>query len=317
MPKQEGTTPEAPSPAPRERANEPKDEVVGFTPWAVLQSAIRAVPELKYALAVLGIVSAIAIVKSFGVDFRVAIFGTIVMLVLMAALVVFAALSKIRSPQIRAAALLLMWSSLVLTILSAAGLFLSTFFDYPKPIVELLQPILNGKAKGSGDIQLKLSNKELSEELEQILVPTFTDTLVNYGGATDGDYLDMISQVFAVKLSGLYTTSFVKMDPGRADGFEAAKQTFRHRISDTPYGVLVGTVHAYRDERPDIGQKAQLSIEIALHHQDGRVAWNALMTRSETSADPEGDLRIVGIEAMDLLNRISTELADKLNVSLR
>lgn len=110
----------------------------GLTPWTILQAAIKAVPALKYALGVLGIVSAITIIKVFGIDFRVAVFGTIIMVVLMVALVVFAALTKVRSPQVRSAALVLMWSFLVLTILSAAFLFTSAFFDYPKPLSNLL-----------------------------------------------------------------------------------------------------------------------------------------------------------------------------------
>ena len=112
-------------------------EMVGLTPWNVLQAAIKAVPALKYTLAVLGVVSAIAIVKGFGIDFRVAVFGTVTIVVLMAALVVFAALTKVRSPQVRAAALVMMWSFLALTILSATLLFTSAFFSYPKPLADL------------------------------------------------------------------------------------------------------------------------------------------------------------------------------------
>jgi hypothetical protein len=127
----------------------------GLTPWTILQAAIKAVPALKYALGVLGIVSAITIIKVFGIDFRVAVFGTIIMVVLMVALVVFAALTKVRSPQVRSAALVLMWSFLVLTILSAAFLFTSAFFDYPKPLSNLLgggigeNPLTSGQAKTS------------------------------------------------------------------------------------------------------------------------------------------------------------------------
>jgi len=109
-----------------------------LNPWSVLQAAVKAVPSLKYALAVLGIVAAIAIIKGFGIDFRVAVYGTILMMVLMTALVVFAALTKVRSKQIRIAALVLMWSFLALTILSAVLLFTSAFFGYPKPLPQLI-----------------------------------------------------------------------------------------------------------------------------------------------------------------------------------
>jgi hypothetical protein len=100
---------------------------------------MRAVPALKYALGVLGIVSAIAIIKGFGLDFGVAALGTLVMLILMTCLVVFAALTKVKSSQIRVASLVMMWSFLAASILSAVLLFTSTFFDYPKPIDQIVR----------------------------------------------------------------------------------------------------------------------------------------------------------------------------------
>jgi hypothetical protein len=133
-----------PTPSPESRPARPsrsEREMVGLTPWSVLHAAVRAVPALKYTLAVLGVVSAIAIVKGFGIDFRVAVFGTVIIVVLMAALVVFAALTKVRSPQVRAAALVMMWSFLALTILSAALLFTAAFFSYPKPLGDLFGPL--------------------------------------------------------------------------------------------------------------------------------------------------------------------------------
>jgi hypothetical protein len=111
----------------------------------VLQAAIRAVPAIKYALAVLGIVSAIAIIKGFGIDFGVAVFGTIMMIVLMVAIVVFAALTKVPSQQVRSAAFVLMWSCLILTICSAILMFTAAFFNYPKPLPDLFQLVSQGR----------------------------------------------------------------------------------------------------------------------------------------------------------------------------
>jgi amino acid transporter len=106
-------------------------------PWTVLKEAITAVPAVSYALGVLGIISAIAIVRIFRIDYRVAVYGTVIMFVLMVALLVFAALTKVNSPQVRVAALVMMWSFLALIILSAALLFLSAFFNYPKPLTNI------------------------------------------------------------------------------------------------------------------------------------------------------------------------------------
>lgn len=58
------------------------------TPPSVLKQAINAVPAVKYALGVGGIISVIAIVRGFRIDFRVALLGAVVMLVLMAVLLV-------------------------------------------------------------------------------------------------------------------------------------------------------------------------------------------------------------------------------------
>jgi hypothetical protein len=67
------------------------------TPNQFLREAVKAVPAVKYALGIGGIVATIAIVYSFKIDPRVAFFGTLVMLVLMGALVVFARMASLAS----------------------------------------------------------------------------------------------------------------------------------------------------------------------------------------------------------------------------
>lgn len=135
---------------------EPDRGILSLTPWTLFQAALQAFPPLKYALGVLGVVSAIAIIKGLGIDIRIAIFGTIVMVVLMTVLVIFAALTKVGIRQVRHAAFVLMWSSLGLTVLSASLLFTSAFFDYPKPPTQLFSsglplPSVRGiKAKVTG-----------------------------------------------------------------------------------------------------------------------------------------------------------------------
>jgi hypothetical protein len=145
-------------------------DILALTPWAVLQAAVKAVPALKFALGVLGIVAAIAIVRAFGIDFQVAVFGTIIMLVLMAALVVFAALTRVKSPQVRAAALVMMWSFLALTILSAALLFTSAFFNLPKPIKQLFDfanpPGPSPAPAGTGAYDVIIADVEKEQAIE-------------------------------------------------------------------------------------------------------------------------------------------------------
>ena len=48
-----------------------------------LDRAVKAVPAIRYALGIGGVIAVIAIVFSFGINAKVAIFGTIIMLVLM------------------------------------------------------------------------------------------------------------------------------------------------------------------------------------------------------------------------------------------
>ncbi len=105
--------------------------MAGLDPTKLLQEAIKAVPALKYALGIVGVVSAIAIVASLGISFQVAVFGTIVMLLLMTLLVVFSKLTTIAPPLFVTPVLVFMWSSLVLTIATALLLFSSVFFRWP------------------------------------------------------------------------------------------------------------------------------------------------------------------------------------------
>jgi hypothetical protein len=86
---------------------------------------------VRYALGVAGIVSAIAIISAIRVDLRVAVVGTIVMVVLMVLLVVFARLASATSDVFRRPILVLVWSFLTISIVTAACLFTSVFFRWP------------------------------------------------------------------------------------------------------------------------------------------------------------------------------------------
>jgi hypothetical protein len=110
------------------------------SPIDVLKDAIRAVPAVRYALGVAGVVAVIAIVKAFGIDFRVAVFGFIVILALMVALVLFARLTRAAGNEwVTLPVKVLTWSLLLLTIAAAILFFTSVFFDRPldmrKPVV--------------------------------------------------------------------------------------------------------------------------------------------------------------------------------------
>lgn len=108
------------------------------TPWSVLKQAINAVPAVKYALGIGGIISVIAIVRGFGINFRVALLGTVVMLLLMTVLLVFAKASSRPQSAFKGPASFLTWFSLLLFMATATALFVSVFFGWPLDLRTIL-----------------------------------------------------------------------------------------------------------------------------------------------------------------------------------
>jgi len=106
------------------------------SPPSLLSRAIKAVPAVRYALGVGGIIAVIAIVSSFHIAFAVAVFGTVVMLVLMTVLVTFASLAGQKSSTFRAPALVLTWFSLILFMATASALFGVVFWGNAAEIRE-------------------------------------------------------------------------------------------------------------------------------------------------------------------------------------
>lgn len=97
----------------------------------VLQMAMNAVPAVKYAAGISGIVASIAIISSFQLDYRIAVFGVVVMMVLMVALFIFSKLTAIANKHLLYPMLIMLWVFILITVLSAILLFTSVFFNYP------------------------------------------------------------------------------------------------------------------------------------------------------------------------------------------
>jgi hypothetical protein len=110
------------------RVTMPEENV---TPSSFLKSAIKAVPAVKYAVGIGGIVAVIAIVKTFSVSSRDAILGTVVMVVLMVALVIVAKFAAQTTSALRPLIFVLAWFCLVLFMATAICLFSSSFFGRP------------------------------------------------------------------------------------------------------------------------------------------------------------------------------------------
>jgi len=108
-------------------------------PSDILKDAIKAVPAVKYALGVTGIVAAIAIVASFQIDLRIALFGTIITLILMVILVLFANLSQ-KTTIFHRPAIVFTWFSLIMLMATTICLFTSVFFKLPLNLSDFFRP---------------------------------------------------------------------------------------------------------------------------------------------------------------------------------
>lgn len=101
------------------------------SPTIFLREAIKAVPAVKYALGVGGIVAAVAIVYSFQIDPRVAFVGTLITFLLMGILVVFARMTAISGTRMHIPALAFTWFVLLIFMATSGSLFSSVFFQRP------------------------------------------------------------------------------------------------------------------------------------------------------------------------------------------
>ena len=136
------------------------------TPSQFLAQAIRAVPAVKYALGIGGVVAAVAIVYSFKIDSRVAFVGTLVMLVLMGVLVIFARMSSLPGHRLNLPALVFTWFVLLLFMALSGSLFASVFFQKPLD----LSSWLTGNAANPRDaIELP---RRASAPISKIIDPT-------------------------------------------------------------------------------------------------------------------------------------------------
>jgi hypothetical protein len=116
------------------------------TPFAILRAATQAVPAVKWALGVAGVISATALVKVFFVSVGAALLAGFGMLVLMVILVLFAAATRAKSSVLIVPAMVLTWALLVLVIFSSVFTVSAAFFGWPKPLQELIKGITSGQS---------------------------------------------------------------------------------------------------------------------------------------------------------------------------
>jgi hypothetical protein len=117
-------------------------------PMAILRLAINAVPAVRYAAGVAGLISAAALVKALFSSVQAALLVGVAMLILMSVLLVFAASTKLAPEFLRRPALTLTWAILILFVLSAGLTASSVFFDWPKTFPALSSQILGESITG-------------------------------------------------------------------------------------------------------------------------------------------------------------------------
>jgi hypothetical protein len=106
----------------------------------ILRESIKAVPAMKYALAIAGILGVVAMVGAFKISPAMAAIGAVITLVLMVAMVVFARLTTTAPRYFFLPAQVMMWAFLIVTVGTAFLLFTSAFFHWPRGLRELLDP---------------------------------------------------------------------------------------------------------------------------------------------------------------------------------
>jgi hypothetical protein len=102
-----------------------------ISPLSVLRQAIVAVPAVKWALGVGGVLATVALVYTFNLNPRAAFIGLLLMFIFMGILVIFARASALRSGATYWPAMVFTWFVLIMFMATSASLFTSMFFSKP------------------------------------------------------------------------------------------------------------------------------------------------------------------------------------------
>jgi hypothetical protein len=153
--------------------------IEGSNAVGVLKSAIKAVPAVKYALGVAGVVAATSIAAGIAKgDARVAVLGTLIMFFFMFLLVLFARATKLQGPHLRRPILLLFWTVVVLTCVCLGALVASWVFQWPRPIEQMF-----GSSRVESEHTTRVYLRRLADDTCAELPPT-AKLLLTIGKAT-------------------------------------------------------------------------------------------------------------------------------------
>jgi len=189
----------------------------------ILKEAIRQIPPLKYALGVVGIAAALAIIKMLITDLRVAVFGIILLLVLMTVLFIFAKLTAIAAKATKLPALTLLWFSLLFAMVTASFLFTSVFFDWPIN----LKYIVAGGGVSVGEQSPKSATTPAKSTYLRGIVRDFR-TKQGIGGAIVEVEL-LPGKTFTTASDGGFSVENISADPGDSARILVRKERYSQR----------------------------------------------------------------------------------------
>lgn len=119
-----------------------------------IKEATKSVPFVQYALGLAGIVSVIALVRSYSIDLKVGLWSTLIILCLMLVLFLLAHIAVQSGTFLFLPAQTLLWGIVILFILSVFFLVTSVFFQWPRDLSSIL-----GIEPGKVDYTVYFRNK--------------------------------------------------------------------------------------------------------------------------------------------------------------
>lgn len=131
----------------------------------IIREAIKSVPSLKYAFGVLAIVSIVAIISATQLDYRIALFGAIFVLLMSVIVLLFSRLSSLEGGHFKIPAIFFLWFSLTITIVLSCLLISSIFFKQPLDLsFYLTEEITTEQVRNDIDESIKDENTTINPE---------------------------------------------------------------------------------------------------------------------------------------------------------
>jgi|GEM_PF-5211420 len=163
----------------------------GLNPLNLLRQAMRVAPATRWAMGVVGLASAAAIIMAL---FRSPVFGLVGIagvFIAMIALFIFSRILKFASRATRLPALMFMWFSGLMAMATIALVFWSTFFNSPWPLRDrLFSQAVSLQAQKAGLPEVAAATRGLSEDaLIKLVELNRAINHVGYFEADTGTYI--------------------------------------------------------------------------------------------------------------------------------